>query len=196
MKKVFVALVIVVVSGICNMSKAQDFLSADASAFRMQSRFISGIDLYIAPSTTVQNTSLVPTSVNFKAGYKFGTVQALGTLGIQYLNSENFIPLGLELKKYFSTNKWAPFIYGRGGYSIHLKRNINSRYNTADYAQYDPALFAGVGVGYSVVSTLNEFYFSLGYYYHQLEEIIAIKDGETRTDLSMNGVALTVGFTF
>lgn len=196
MKKVLVAFVIVVVAGICNMSKAQEFLSADASAFRMQARFIGGINLNIAPSVTVNDSSLVPVSINFKGGYKYGSLQVLGSIGIQYANSENFIPLGLELKKYFSSNKWAPFVYGAGGYSIHLKRNINSRYNTADYAQYDPSLFAGVGLGYSVVSTLNEFYFTIGYQYQQLVEIIAIKDGEIRTDLSMHGLALTVGFTF
>lgn len=196
MKKFTLAILLTCAAVFSNQAKAQDFLSADASAFRMQSRFIGGLDFFTAPSTTAQNTNLVPTSVNFKGGYKFGSMQVVGTIGIQYTNGENFIPLGLEVKKYFSTKKWAPFVYGRGGYGIHLKRNINSRYFTSDYAQYDPFLFINGGVGYSLVTTLNEFYISVGYLYHELEEVMALKEGEIRTDYTMNGVSLTVGFTF
>lgn len=175
---------------------AQDFLESNVSAFRLQSRFIGGIDFSVAPSFTRDGSNLTSTRFDFKAGYKVNSTYLSGIFGIEYLNGENFLPLGIEIKQSFTQKTWAPFIYAQTGYSMHLKRNINSRYNTANYAQYDPSFFTKIGIGYSFVSSLSEFSFSIAYHYHQLEEIMVEQTGEIRTDLTMNGLSVTVGFIF
>ena len=152
MKKiVFTSIVLLIVSSFSGVIAQdylpdQDFLVSDASAFRIQSKFVGGIAFSIAPSKTIGDVSLTPTVFSFKAGYKVSTFSVSGLIGIEYLNDENFIPVGLEIRNTFSNSKWAPFVYLQGGYSLHLKRNIHSRYNTANYAQYNPSFFAGAGV--------------------------------------------------
>ena len=202
MKKIlFTSIVLLIVSSFSGLIAQdylpdQDFLVSDASAFRIQSKFVGGIAFSIAPSNTVEDLSLTPTSFSFKAGYKVNSISVSGLFGIEYLNGENFIPVGMEIRNTFSNKKWAPFAYLQGGYSLHLKRNIHSRYFTANYAQYNPSFFAGAGVGYSFVTSLSEFYFSLGYLYHELESVVVTQTGEERTDLTMNGVSITMGFNF
>lgn len=197
MNRFIVICILALVGPALNSLDAQTIYSdSDTPALRLQSRFIAGIELCVAPSYTKNGTNLTPAVINFKAGYKLNSTYMSGLLGIEYLNGENFLPLGIEIKQSFSDKKWAPIAYVQTGYSLHLKRNINSRYNTANYSQYDPSFFARAGFGYSYVSSLSEFYFSLGYLYHQLEEIAVEQEGEIRTDLTMHGVSLTVGIVF
>ncbi len=196
MKRITLIAVCIITAGLFTQISAQDFISSGTPAFRILNRFVGGIELCVSPSRTITEEMLTPTAINFRAGYKMKSTTATASMGVEYMNGENFIPISVELKQNFSQNIWAPYAYARAGYSLHLKRNINSRYYTADYDQYDPAFFFNVGVGYGIVTSLNEFYFSLGYQYHGLEKFEVNQDGEERTDLTMNGVSLTVGFTF
>jgi hypothetical protein len=196
MKRPFAVLTVIVLSGFLINLSAQDFLMTEQSAFRLQNRFTGGIELCTAPSGTAADTRLVPTSFKLKAGYRIKSTYIIGLMGIEYMNDENFIPLGIELRQNFTSNPWAPYVYAQTGYSLHLKRNIRSRYYTANYAQYDPSWFINAGVGYSFATTLSEFYISAGFLYHQLEEVMVEQTGEIRTDLTMKGVALTLGFLF
>ena len=174
----------------------QDFLITDAPAFRLQKRLIESVELCAAPSHTNNDTILKPVTFNIKGGYKFKYTSLSAIIGIEYLNGENFIPLGVEVRQNFSNKKWVPFLYTQAGYSFHLKRNIHSRYYTANYAQYEPSFYVRTGIGCGMATTLSEFYVSLGYLYHQLEEIIVEQTGEIRTNLTMSGLAVTVGFVF
>lgn len=196
MKKLAALFVFILALLVPNNIVAQEFLSLDVPPMRIQSKFVGGIELCVAPSRSITEESLTSTAFNFKAGYKYNSLYITGILGIEYLNNENFIPLGIEVRNTFSKNRWAPYAYIQSGYSLHLKRNIQSRYNTANYPQYEPALFLKAGVGYGLVTSLSEFYFSLGYLYHQLIETVVVQDGEIITDLTMNGATLTVGFNF
>ncbi|HKL67484.1 MAG TPA: hypothetical protein VJ877_06290 [Bacteroidales bacterium] len=179
-----------------SFANAQDFEVSELPAFRLRTGFTTGVSFDIAPSRTATDSNLLPFSFAVKAGYRTVNTHILGLLGIEYLNDENFIPLGVEVRQNFSNNTWAPFAYAQAGYSFHLKRNIRSRYNTANYAQYEPSLFIKAGAGYSFATTLSEFYVSVGYLYHQLEKIMVEQTGETRTDLTMNGIDITLGFVF
>jgi hypothetical protein len=198
MKRIIVALTVgIFFASFTNISAQEDFLMTDdAPAFRLQSRFIGSVEFCIAPSYTINESVLSPFTFNIKGGYKFRYTSLTGILGIEYLNDENFIPLGIEVRQNFSNNKWVPFAYTQAGYSLHLKRNIHSRYFTANYAQYEPSFYLRAGLGYGMATTLSEFYVSLGYLYHQLEEIVVEQTGEVRTDLTMHGLAVSVGFVF
>jgi len=196
MRRISVLFVSVLLAASGLSVSAQDFLTTDVSALRLQSRFAGGIEFCVAPSNAATGSSLTPVTINIKAGYKFKSTYLSGILGIEYLNSENFIPLGIDLRQNFSKRDWAPFAYAQAGYSLHLKRNIHSRSYTANYAQYNPAFFLKVGLGLSYVTSLSEFYFSVGYIYHELEEIVAEQTGDVITDLTMNGFTLTLGFSF
>lgn len=196
MKKIIVVFAVGMLLSSSMKISAQDFLMTDAPAFRLQSRFIGGVEFSAAPSRTINDSVLRPFTFNIKGGYKFKYTSVSGILGIEYLNGENFIPVGIEVRQNFSNSKWVPFAYTQAGYSLHLKRNIHSRYYTANYAQYEPSFYLRAGVGYGMATTLSEFYLSLGYLYHQLEEIMVEQTGEIRTDLTMHGVALSVGFVF
>jgi hypothetical protein len=198
MKRIIVALAVgIFFASYTNISAQEDFLMTDdAPAFRLQSRFIGSVEFCIAPSYTINESVLSPFTFNIKGGYKFRYTSLTGILGIEYLNDENFIPLGIEVRQNFSNNKWVPFAYTQAGYSLHLKRNIHSRYFTANYAQYEPSFYLRAGLGYGMATTLSEFYVSLGYLYHQLEEIVVEQTGEVRTDLTMHGLAVSVGFVF
>lgn len=196
MKRIVGILAAVLLMGAVTSTKAQDFSVAELPVFRLRDGFTSGVSFNMAPSKTVNDTNLLPFAFSLRAGYRTSNTHIFGTLGIEYVNGENFIPLGIEVRQNFSNQQWAPFIYAQAGYSYHLKRNIKSRYFTANYAQYDPALFAKVGLGYSFATTLSEFYFSLGYLHHKLEETMVEQTGEVVTDLTMNGLDFTVGFLF
>lgn len=196
MKRIYIVITVLAMVSAAGRISAQDYLVTDVSAFRLQSKFVGGVDFRFAPSRTAENSLLTPGTFNIKAGYSFKHIYIMGNLGIEYMNEENFIPLGVELRYNFSTNDRTLFAYGKGGYSFHLKRNIHSRYFTANYAQYDPSLFLETGIGYAFASTLSEFYLSIGYLYHELVEEIVEQSGEVRTDLSMHGLSLTLGFVF
>lgn len=193
----FISLVVFVNSSAQDfLASDQDFLSTDGSAYRLQSGFIGGIDFSTGPSFTAIDTKLMPTVFSLRAGYKFGYTAVSGIMGIEYLNKENFIPLGIEARRNFSGKVWTPFAYVQTGYSFHLKRNIHSRYYTANYAQYKPSFYAKGGVGYSYATNMSEFIISVGFLYHELEEVVAEQAGDRITDLTMNGVVLTIGFVF
>jgi len=198
MKRIIVVLAVgILLASYTNISAQEDFLMTnDGPAFRLQSRFIGSVEFCAAPSRTVSESVLSPFTFNIKGGYKFRYTSVTGILGIEYLNDENFIPLGIEVRQNFSNNKWVPFAYTQAGYSLHLKRNIHSRYFTANYAQYDPSFYLRAGLGYGMATTLSEFFVSVGYLYHQLEEIVVEQTGEVRTDLTMHGLAVSVGFVF
>ena len=196
MKRTILILVSILFTGCIIETSAQDISGPGEPAFRIMNRFVGGIELSLAPSRTVNEEIFTPTTINFKAGYKMRSTLAMASMGIEYLNGENFIPLAVEFRHNISSSIWAPFTYAKAGDSFHLKRNINSRSYTANYDQYDPALFLGAGLGYSFATNLNEFFISLGYNYHALEKIEVDQYGEERTDMSMNGVSFTVGFIF
>ena len=174
----------------------QDFLGSGGAAYRMQNGFIGGIDFSTGPAFTVIDTKLMPTIFNLKAGYKFGYTSISGVFGIEYLNKENFIPLGIDVRRNFSHKTWTPFVYGQTGYSFHLKRNIHSRFYTANYAQYSPSFYVKGGVGYSYATNMSEVLMSVGFLYHELVEVVAEQAGNKITDLSMKGIVFTFGFIF
>ncbi len=168
------------------------------SILRMQNKVIAGLEVSVNPSITLIDEFLVRTVANFRIGYRLDKHVLTGSLGVEFSESLMFMPITVDYKYYFNKEKvWAPFIYGQVGYSWHLKGNINSRYNTSKYSQYDPGALASVGLGYSYTTTLNEFYFSLGYSYRKyVEAVPGSKDGMIRTDRSMNGVSIKVGINF
>ncbi len=196
MKKVSAIFIVILLLGAGKLANAQDFLITDAPAFRLRNRFIGSVEFCTAPSHTINDTILTQFTFNVKGGYKFKYTFLSAILGIEYLNGENFIPLGIEVRQNFANKKWVPFVYAQTGYCFHLKRNIHSRYFTANYAQYDPSFYLRTGIGYGMATTLSEFYFSVGYIYHELEEILVEQTGEVRTDLTMNGLAVSIGFVF
>ena len=168
------------------------------SILRMQNKVIAGLEVSLNPSNTLTDEFLFRTVANFRIGYRLDKHVLTGSLGVEFTD-EMFMPITVDYKYYFNKEKvWAPYIYGQAGYSWHLKGNINSRYNTSKYAQYDPGAMASVGFGYSYTTTLNEFYFSLGYSYRKYVKAEPTNTaGEMeRTDMSMNGVALHIGINF
>jgi len=167
------------------------------SILRMQNKVIAGIELSVNPSINLLDEYLTRTVANFRIGYRLNKNVLTGSLGVEFTD-EMFLPVTIDYKYYFSKqNVWAPFVYGQVGYSWHLKGNINSKYNSSKYAQYDPGLLTSVGLGYSYATTLNEFYFSLGYSYRSYVENIPVSQGVTQiTDKSMNGISINVGINF
>lgn len=193
----FISLVVYVNSSAQDfLASDQDFIGGDGSAYRMQSGFIGGIDFSTGPSFTAIDTKLMPTIFSFRAGYKFGRTAVAGVMGIEYLNKENFIPVGIDVRRNFSYKIWTPFVYAQTGYSFHLKRNIHSRYYTANYAQYKPSFYVKGGVGYSYATNMSEFVLSVGFLYHELEEVVAEQAGDRITDLAMKGIVFSFGFVF
>ena len=170
------------------------------SIIRMQNKVIAGLEVSVNPSVTLIDEFLVRTVANFRIGYRLDKHVLTGSLGVEFSESLMFMPITVDYKYYFNKEKvWAPFVYGQVGYSWHLKGNINSRYNTSKYSQYDPGALASVGLGYSYTTTLNEFYFSLGYSYRKYVEAVpgsSSSEGMVRTDRSMNGVSIKVGINF
>lgn len=175
-----------------------DGAQAKYSLLRMQNKVIAGLEVSINPSLTKIDESLVRTLANFRIGYRLNNHVLSGSLGVEFTD-EMFLPITIDYKYYFNREKvWAPYVYGQAGYSWHLKRNINSRYNTSQYSQYDGGALASVGFGYSYTTTLNEFFFSLGYSYRNYVEVKppqAINE-VNKVDRTMNGVAITVGVNF
>ncbi len=168
------------------------------SILRMQNKVIAGLEVSLNPSNTLTDEFLFRTVANFRIGYRFDKHVLTGSLGVEFTD-EMFMPITVDYKYYFNKEKvWAPYIYGQAGYSWHLKGNINSRYNTSKYAQYDSGPMASVGFGYSYTTTLNEFYFSLGYSYRKYvkAEPTSTPGEMKRTDMSMNGVAIHIGINF
>ena len=168
------------------------------SILRMQNRVIAGLEVSVNPSNTLIDEFLVRTLASFIIGYRLDKHVLTGSLGVEFSESLMFMPITIDYKYYFNKEKmWAPYVYGQAGYSWHLKGNINSRYNTSKYSQYDPGALASVGIGYSYTTTLNEFYFSLGYSYRNyVEAVPGSRDEMIRTDRSMNGLAINVGINF
>lgn len=169
------------------------------SILRMQDKVIAGLELNVNPSVTLTDEFLVRSVANFRIGYRLDKHVLTGSLGVEFSEDLMFMPITIDYKYYFNKEKvWAPYVYGQTGYSWHLKGNINSHYNTSKYSQYDAGALASVGFGYSYTTTLNEFYFSLGYSYRKYVEGLpgSQKDGMIKTDRSMKGAALTVGINF
>ncbi len=168
------------------------------SILRMQNKVIAGLEVAVNPSQTLTDEFIMRTVANFRIGYRLDRHVLTGSLGVEFTD-EMFMPITIDYKYYFSKDHvWAPYVYGQAGYSWHLKGNINSRYNTSKYAQYDPGALASVGVGYSYTTTLNEFYFSLGYSYRKYVKAVPGSQNEEmiRTDMSMNGVSINIGVNF
>jgi hypothetical protein len=168
------------------------------SILRMQNKVIAGLEVSVNPSNTLTDEFIMRTVANFRIGYRLDKHVLTGSLGVEFTD-EMFMPLTVDYKYYFQKERvWAPYIYGQAGYSWHLKGNINSRYNTSKYAQYDPGAMASVGLGYSYTTTLNEFYFSLGYSYRKYVKAVPGSQNEEmiRTDMSMNGVSINIGINF
>lgn len=167
------------------------------SILRMQNKVIAGLELSVNPSINLLDEYLTRTVANFRIGYRLNKNVLTGSLGVEFTD-EMFMPVTIDYKFYFSKQKvWSPYIYGQVGYSWHLKGNINSKYNSSKYAQYDPGILTSVGFGYSYATTLNEFYFSLGYSYRSYVENIPISQGVTQvTDKSMKGISINVGINF
>ncbi len=169
------------------------------SILRLQNKVIAGIEVSINPSVTLKDEFLTRTLANFRIGYRLDKHVLTGSLGVEFTD-EMFMPVTIDYKFYFNKEKvWAPYFYGQAGYSWHLKKNINSRYNTSQYSQYDAGVLASVGFGYSYTTNLNEFYFSLGYSYRNYVEVIppASKNVEgINIDRSMNGLSINIGVNF
>ena len=175
-----------------------DGVDPKISILRMQNKVIAGLEVSLNPSNTLTDEFIMRTVANFRIGYRLNQHVLTGSLGVEFTD-EMFMPITIDYKYYFNREHvWAPYLYGQAGYSWHLKGNINSRYNTSKYAQYDPGVMASVGVGYSYTTTLNEFYFSVGYSYRKyVKAVPGSHDGEMiRTDMSMNGVAINIGINF
>ena len=178
---------------------ATDAVEPKYSLLRMQNKVIAGLELNVNPSVTLIDEFLIRSVANFRIGYRFNKHVLTGSLGVEFSESLMFMPITIDYKYYFNKEKvWAPYVYGQAGYSWHLKGNINSHYNTSKYSQYDAGALASVGLGYSFTTTLNEFYFALGYSYRKYVEAVpgSQSEGMIRTDRSMNGAAITVGINF
>lgn len=168
------------------------------SILRMQNKVIAGLEVSVNPSNTLTDEFIMRTVANFRIGYRLDKHVLTGSLGVEFTD-EMFMPITIDYKYYFhKEHVWTPYLYGQAGYSWHLKGNINSRYNTSKYAQYDPGAMASIGAGYSYTTKLNEFYFSLGYSYRKyVKAEPGSKEGEMiRTDMSMKGVSINVGINF
>ena len=175
-----------------------DAIEPKYSILRMQNKVIAGLEVSLNPSNTLTDEFIMRTVANFRIGYRLDKHVLTGSLGVEFTD-EMFMPITIDYKYYFQKERvWAPYVYGQAGYSWHLKGNINSRYNTSKYAQYDPGAMASVGVGYSYTTTLNEFYFSLGYSYRKYVKAVPGSQNEEmiRTDMSMNGVSINIGINF
>jgi hypothetical protein len=168
------------------------------SILRMQNKVIAGLEVSVNPSITLIDEFLVRTVANFRIGYRLDKHVLTGSLGVEFSETLMFMPITVDYKYYFNKEKvWVPFVYGQAGYSWHLKGNINSRYNTSKYSQYDPGALASVGFGYSYATTLNEFYFSLGYSYRNyVEAVPGSQNVMIRTDRSMKGISIKTGINF
>ncbi len=170
----------------------------EKSMVRLQNKFLAGIETSFNPAWTADDEMMYRTLANFRIGYRFKQHVLTGGLGVEFTD-EMFIPLTLDYKYYFDyTEKWSPFVYGQVGYSWHLKGNINSRYNTSHYKQIDPGALASIGIGYSVTTNLNEFYFAVGYCYRDYVEVTVVSSSGAKQhlDKTNNGMAFTVGFNF
>lgn len=176
----------------------------ETSMVRMQNKVIAGIEMSLNPAHTANpaidsdGNFMFRTLANFRVGYRVKQHVITGSLGVEF-TEEMFMPITADYKYYFKYDqKWSPYVYGQVGYSWHLKGNINSGYSSSNYVQIDPGALASVGLGYSVTTTLNEFYFSLGYAYRDYVEVrVVSSSGRTEdTDRTNNGVAFTVGFNF
>lgn len=170
----------------------------ETSMIRMQNKVIAGIETSLNPAFTADDDFMFRTLANFRIGYRLRQHVLTGSLGVEFTD-EMFIPITIDYKYYFRYDqKWSPFVYGQAGYSWHLKGNINSKYNSSNYKQIDPGALASVGFGYSFTTSLNEFYFSVGYSYRDYVEVTVVSSSgaEQHLDKSNNGVALTLGFNF
>jgi len=169
------------------------------SILRMQNKVIAGLEVSLNPSTTLTNEFIMRTLTNFRIGYRLNKHVLTGSLGVEF-TKEMFLPLTIDYKYYFNKDRiWSPFVYGQIGYSWQLKQNINSRYNTSKYAQYDSGVLTSVGLGYSFASTVNEYYFSIGYSYRKYVKAMPGEnkgDEMIRTDMSMNGISINIGINF
>ncbi len=170
----------------------------EKSLVRLQNKLIAGIEMSLVPSWTADDDNMFRTLANFRIGYRLRSHVITGSLGVEFTD-EMFMPVTVDYKYYFRyEEKWSPFVYGQVGYSWHLKGNINSRYNTSNYKQIDPGTMASIGLGYSVTTMLNEFYFSLGFAYRDYVEVSVVSSNNQKQhlDKSMSGLALTMGFSF
>lgn len=169
-----------------------------ASMIRMQNKVIAGIETSLNPAFTADDDFMFRTLANFRIGYRLRQHVLTGSLGVEFTD-EMFMPVTLDYKYYFKYDKkWSPYAYGQAGYSWHLKGNINSGYSSSNYVQIDPGALASVGVGYSVTTTLNEFYFSVGYAYRDYVEVRVVSSSgrEEHLDKTNNGLSFTFGFNF
>ena len=172
--------------------------SPEESLIRLQNKVIAGIETSLNPSWTADDGNMFRTLANFRIGYRLRQNVITGSLGVEFTD-EMFIPFTLDYKYYFNyTQKWSPFAYAQIGYSWHLKGNINSRFNTSNYKQIDPGAMASIGIGYSVTTNLNEFYFALGYSYRDYVEVTVVSSSGAKQhlDKTMGGLAFTVGLNF
>lgn len=176
----------------------------EASIVRLQNKVIAGIEMSLNPAHTANpaidsdGNFMFRTLANFRIGYRVKQHVITGSLGVEFTD-EMFMPITADYKYYFKYDqKWSPYVYGQVGYSWHLKGNINSGYSSSNYVQIDPGALASVGLGYSVTTTLNEFYFSVGYAYRDYVEVRVVSSSGRTEDLDRtnNGVAFTVGFNF
>ncbi|MBE0675813.1 MAG: hypothetical protein IH591_14230 [Bacteroidales bacterium] len=173
-----------------------EYSFTDPSWLRQQSRAFVGIDMSIIPSINLLDEYMTRSHVLFKIGYRTSVNVFSGAIGVEFTD-EMFMPIMAEYKRYFSTEKWAPYAYAGAGFSWHLRGNMESHYSTSNYPEYDRGLIASAGVGYSVTTIMNEFYFSLGYAYRKYVESEYISWNEKEeTDKSMSGVSITIGLTF
>jgi hypothetical protein len=179
-------------------SKGVDGTDPKNSIIRLQNKVIAGIETSVNPGWTADDDFMIRTLANFRIGYRFKQHVLTGSLGVEF-TEEMFMPITIDYKYYLKyQNVWSPYFYGQAGYSWHLKGNINSRYSTSNYKQIDPGALASVGFGYSVTTSLNEFYFALGYSFRDYVEVTVISSNGAKQhlDKSMNGLAFSVGFNF
>jgi hypothetical protein len=179
-------------------SKGVDGTDPKNSIIRLQNKVIAGIETSVNPGWTADDDFMIRTLANFRIGYRFKQHVLTGSLGVEF-TEEMFMPITIDYKYYLKyQNVWSPYFYGQAGYSWHLKGNINSRYNSSNYVQIDPGALASVGFGYSVTTSLNEFYFALGYSFRDYVEVTVISSNGAKQhlDKSMNGLAFSVGFNF
>ncbi len=208
MKKI-ILLLFVVTTSIFSWGKETDKITANKddvlavddknknSMVRMQNKVIAGIETSLNPSVTADDDSMFRTLASFRIGYRLKQHVLTGSLGVEFTDVM-FMPITIDYKYYFKYDqKWSPYVYGQAGYSWHLKGNINSSYVSSNYKQIDPGALASIGFGYSVTTSLNEFYFSLGYAYRNYVEVTPAPNKKTNSlDKTNKGLALTLGFNF
>jgi hypothetical protein len=121
-----------------------------------------------------------------------------GGLGIEWFDHQQ-IPFIADIKYCFLKERWSPYIYAQGGYSVPL-----SQEGEDEWTEIHGGALAGAGAGMRFnFSRRNALFFSLGYRYQKTETILNLypwsssyPQYETTRYDEYNRLAFSFGFLF